>query len=265
MDVDRHNLAEIERLNQRGGRTLSIIDLIDAGTISTEMAALCWLIVSEGAGFLTGAVPGGAGKTTLMAALLSFLPPGERIQGVADRRVIDDALSGATRPPATILAHEIGSGHWYGYIWGRDAVDFFGLWRLGLRPVSCLHADDPEQTRRTLVGLGVSEEDLRHVPLQLFMRVGGGRARARRRVDSLHCVLDGRLRPVYRWRESGDIFARLLDREDVCEALAAQHGRSQGEFLSKWDSHQAFLEGLLGEGVRSFEAVRRRVARHCGA
>jgi len=196
MDVERHNLAEVERLNQRGGRTLSITDLIDAGTVSSEMAALCWL---------------------------------------------------------------------YGYIWGRDAVDFFGLWRRGFRCVSCLHADDPEQTREMLAGLGVSKEDLHHVSLQLFVRVSGGWARLRRRADSLHCVLDGRLRPVYRWRESDDGFQRLVDREDVCEALASRHGRPREEFLSRWDSHQAFLEGLLREGVRTFEAVRRRVVSHCGA
>jgi len=265
MDVERHNLSEVERLNQRGGRTLSITDLIDAGTISSEMAALCRLLVSEGASFLTGAVPGGAGKTTLMATLLSFLPPGERIQSVANRRVIHDALSGAIEPPVTLLAHEIGSGHWYGYIWGRDAVDFFGLRRRGFRCVSCLHADSPEQTREMLAGLGVSKEDLDHVSLQLFMRVSGGWARLQRRVDSLHCILDGRLRPVYRWRESDDGFERLVDREDVCEALASRHGRPREEFLCRWDSHQAFLEGLLREDVRTFEAVRQRVVSHCGA
>jgi len=38
-DIERHNHQQIEQLNQRGGRTLSIVDLIQAGTISVEMAA----------------------------------------------------------------------------------------------------------------------------------------------------------------------------------------------------------------------------------
>jgi len=38
-DLERGNLEQIEALNQRGGRTPSIIDLIRAGTISAEMAA----------------------------------------------------------------------------------------------------------------------------------------------------------------------------------------------------------------------------------
>jgi hypothetical protein len=37
--VEGHNHRQIEQLNQRGGRMLSIVDLIQAGTISVEMAA----------------------------------------------------------------------------------------------------------------------------------------------------------------------------------------------------------------------------------
>ena len=39
MDIEQLNLRQIEQLNQRGGRMLSIVDLIQAGTISVEMAA----------------------------------------------------------------------------------------------------------------------------------------------------------------------------------------------------------------------------------
>ncbi len=33
IDLDAHNLRQIEQLNQRGGRTLSIVDLIEAGNV----------------------------------------------------------------------------------------------------------------------------------------------------------------------------------------------------------------------------------------
>jgi len=51
------------------------VDLIHAGTISTEMAAYAMRAMHEGASLLTGARPGGAGKTTLTAALLNLLSP----------------------------------------------------------------------------------------------------------------------------------------------------------------------------------------------
>jgi hypothetical protein len=43
MDFERHNHRQIEMLNQRGGRTLSIVDLIQAGTISVpHSSSLLW-------------------------------------------------------------------------------------------------------------------------------------------------------------------------------------------------------------------------------
>jgi len=92
MDVETHNRRQIEQLNQRGGRMLSIVDLILAGTISVEMSAYAMRAIHRGASLLTGARPGGAGKTTLMAALLSFLPPGVPIVTVDRSRVIADGL-----------------------------------------------------------------------------------------------------------------------------------------------------------------------------
>jgi hypothetical protein len=38
VDLERHNHRQIEQLNQRGGRMLSIVDLIQAGTISVEFS-----------------------------------------------------------------------------------------------------------------------------------------------------------------------------------------------------------------------------------
>ena len=74
IDLEQDNHRQIEQLNQRGGRMLSIVDLIQAGTISVEMAAYAMRAMEAGDSLLTAARPGGAGKTTLMAALLNFLP-----------------------------------------------------------------------------------------------------------------------------------------------------------------------------------------------
>ncbi len=265
MDVERHNLTQIAGLNQRGGRTLSIVDLIEDGTITPDMAALCWLAVECGTSFLTGAVPGGVGKTTLMGSILSFLPPGERIVTVADRPVIEDALAGRIQTPATALAHEIGSGHLFGYIWGRNAADFFSLWRRGIRCVSCLHADTPEQTWDSLQSLGATDEDLGHIGLQLFMCIAGGRLRPLRRVSSLHCRLEDSLRLVYRWEQEGDRFEPALARGQVCELLGAQHGLSAAEVDERWTDRRRCLDEVCREQIRPFAAVRERIVGSYGA
>jgi len=257
MSTESTNQHQIDRLNQRGGRALSIIDLIEDGTLSAEMAALCFQAVRGGAPFLTGAVPGGAGKTTLMAAVLALLPAGERIVTVADRSAIDAALAGRLPPPATLLAHEIGAGRWFGYIWGRDAADFFRA-AAKLRPVTCVHADNPEQAWGILGPLGVAREDFDAVRLQLFMQVAMHAGRVLHRVSTLCLRLDGALRPAYAWRQDGDRFEPLLPRDAVCGALADAAGTTPGAEDAGWRERQVLLEALRDEGVFLFEDVRAR-------
>ncbi|MHC5034012.1 MAG: hypothetical protein ACYTFZ_03145 [Planctomycetota bacterium] len=264
-DIEEHNRAQIELLNQRGGRTLSIVDLIDDGTITLAMAALCWMVIEQGASFITGAVPGGAGKTTLMGALLSFLPVGERIITVGSRNVLDAAAGAAAPEPVTLLAHEIGSGRWYGYVWGRDAADFFGLSGRGIRCVSCLHADTPEEAGGILCSLGVAQPDLQRISLQLYMSVSGSWGRIRRRVSGLYCALDGRLRRVFEWQPDADRFLPVVGQGEVAQSLAAEWGASPAEVERRFGDCQEALERLLEKGVRELAEVRHGVLQVRGA
>lgn len=56
------------------------------------MAAYAMRAMEQGAFLLTAAKPGGAGKTTLMAAILGFLPPDVPIVTVDRSQVIRDGL-----------------------------------------------------------------------------------------------------------------------------------------------------------------------------
>jgi len=95
--IERHNIRQLEELNQRGGRMLTVVDLIEAGTISPEMAAAVMEALARGASILTGARPSGAGKTTVLAAFLNLLPPDVTIVTVDDPAVVRQALARATR------------------------------------------------------------------------------------------------------------------------------------------------------------------------
>jgi energy-coupling factor transporter ATP-binding protein EcfA2 len=263
MDIEKHNTQETMRLNQRGGRTLSIVDLCRAGTLTPEMASFCWMHLESGASLLTGAVPGGAGKTTLMAALLGFLPPEERIATVADRSVIDRAQAGELPRPATLLAHEIGSGRWFGYIWGRDAADFFRCAGPdappGLRCVTCLHSDDPEQTRGILLPLGVREPDLEAIGLQLYIHRGLRHGRRLHRVTALHCRLGGELRQVTAWNRTADRHEFMLPLDQIAETTAADTGDDPARVRRDWDRRRDLLTELEAAGTDDWRHVRRAV------
>jgi len=261
--LERENLREISMLNQRGGRSLSVVDLMAAGTMSAEMAALCWVLVEDGASFLTGAVPGGAGKTTLMAGLLAFLPAGERIVTAADPIAVERAATGEINAPFCLLAHEIGQGAWYGYIWGGVAQKFFSLRGPDRRRVSCLHADTPAQCHGILSRCGVAPKDADRIGMMLFIRVIGG-YRPLRRVGALHWRDGGHLRPLYRWDEGRDRFEALLTRPEIAARVARSSGSSPGGVLGRWDRYADCLTDLERDGVREFEAVRSGVVRCAG-
>jgi hypothetical protein len=245
MDIERHNHQQIEQLNQRGGRMLSVVDLIQAGTIDVEMAAYAMRAMYEGASLLTAARLGGAGKTTLMAALLNFLPPGVPIGTVNSSRVIRAGLSQPAAEPACYLAHEIGSGDWYGYIWGRDVADFFSLIDGQRRIASCLHADTLEELTSILCSppLRVAPEVLGRVSLVLFMHVAPAPRGYRRRVASFWEAdgLGGH-RMVFRWDARADHFQQTAE-------LREPAGLKR---------YQDFLQSLVDTGETEMEAIRRR-------
>ena len=246
MDVETHNDRQIDGLNQRGGRTLSIVDLIRAGTISVEMSAYAMRAMREGASLLTGARPGGAGKTTLMAALLNFLPPGAPIVTVDGPQVIAAGLARPPAEPCCYLAHEIGSGHWYGYIWGPDVARFLSLIEGPRRIASCLHADTLEELTDIVCSppLEATGESLGRVGLMLFMHVGGRMGRVRRRVATLYeADGNGRHQLLFHWRAESDTFEPVAD---------LRGPRSLKPYCD-------FIRRLVEEGEADTRAVRRKV------
>ena len=54
----------------------SVVELIRAGTLDAELAAMLWLLIEGRVPVVVAATEGGAGKTTLLDALLVFLAPG---------------------------------------------------------------------------------------------------------------------------------------------------------------------------------------------
>jgi len=246
VDIEWHNYRQIEMLNQRGRRTLSVVDLIRAGTIDVEMAACAMRAVEAGASLLTGARPGGAGKTTLMAALLNFLPAEVPLVTVDHPGVITDGLRRGADEPACYLAHEIGSGRYLGYIWGRDVADFLALIEGPRRVASCLHADTLDELSAILRSrpLGATPETLAAVDLIAFMHVdvhGGG---YRRRVSAYY-EADGRCghRLLFQWDAESDRFRRVGESRD---------GKALGPYVD-------FVERLVEDGQPDSQEVRRKV------
>lgn len=177
----RNNYKEIKRCNQRGGRMLSIIDLLDAGTLPENLAAYLFSAVNRAdASFMVGANPGGAGKTTVMGALLNLVSPRYKLQPADSLRTLQKALSkGVKTEPKCWICHEIGNGPYYAYLWGEAARAFFALSEHGHMLATNLHADTYLQAHEQLCHDNkVPENHFYRMQLQLYLTLERNRSGA---------------------------------------------------------------------------------------
>lgn len=178
--------AEIERCNQRGRRMLSIVDLIEAGTVTRDIAAYSFAAINKGASFMIGALPGGAGKTTVMGALLNMVPRDTTLAAADSMNVIQHGLT-ETGQRHCYICHEIGAGNYYAYLWGEPLRRWFALPDAGHMLASNLHADTYNEAREQIcVTNGVAESNFRRVNLIYFLRVNYGPRQTTRRVTSIY-------------------------------------------------------------------------------
>ena len=266
MDFEENNLDEIESLSQRG-RTLSIVDSINSNTIDMDMAALCLYAISNGSSFLTSARPGNAGKTTLMACLLTFLTPGVRIISIGNPSVVTDthnALSGKSIDNLCVLCHEIGHGHLHGYLWGKYVGQLFDLMNCGCRIASCIHADTLDEMHGTLVSseLGVSESDFAQLDLILFIKLMREGTGYKRRVSALYegNVEAGRHNLLFTWDERSDSFIKHGD-SFLLKKIAKEHGKSDKQVADELQQCKSFIEERVKSSVADFRQVRKEVIR----
>lgn len=168
----------ISRANQRGGRMLSVVDLLTRGTLTLRQAA--WLLarVEAGASWLVGARPGGAGKTAVMCALLGMVPPCRRVFLTEEGSGWEQA-----QPGDCVVAYEIGPGPYDAYIWGADVRRLVALGAAGCRIVANLHVDTLAEARVQLEqDNGVPAHGVDAFGIFIGIAVTGAASRAQRTV-----------------------------------------------------------------------------------
>jgi hypothetical protein len=225
------------------GTPNSLLDLVNRGTISLELAG--WLVaqVSRGASYIVGAGPGGIGKTTTMQSLLSFVPSHLPF-AVALPGEIEKIEGG----PTCVVSHELSHHPPASYLWDQDLRDYFRLseWRHLL--VGNMHVDSLAETHdQVCTQNDVPEDQFRAVDLLIFIGVEGAEPGAGRIKDTtlqryvaeiVHSNGSVDHRQVYT-REGG--FTDQAPREPDYEAKCCD-----------------FLQSALNEGLEDVQQVRQR-------
>ena len=242
---------------------LSIIELLQAGTMPPRLAAAFWLGLERGASFIFAADPPGAGKTTVLSALLTFARPDTVAYFTRGWGETFDLPPRDDGHPTYLMVNEI-SDHLPVYSWGPYVVRIFELLAEGYSLCTTVHADTVDEVIEQLaIDIGVEREHLAHltfvVPLAVVHRDGG----TLRRVREVGLLGPGDGGPtierIVTWDEQRDAFS-VLEETTHRQALAARLGLEEDAFDHELSRREEFLQRLLDEGTSSIPAVEEAVA-----
>jgi hypothetical protein len=269
----------------------SIVELIRAGTLDAELAATLWLLIGGRVPVVVGARERQVGKSTLLGALLDFLPPGVQTRELAGAMETFDWLPQAPelgwrrhapspeaiaeavklrkarppiRPDNTLLLIPELSDHLPSYTWGAEARIAIRAASIGYGLAATIHADSLEdvfdELRRPPVSL--ADDELSRLGLVLILRRAGD---GLRRVAAVHYV-----RPISRdehghvqrlgpavlatWDPDHDRFEHFG--WGVTPELAMRVDRKPGDFEVEVDRRRDYLAGLAEAGIVDVAAVR---------
>jgi hypothetical protein len=260
----------------------SIVELIRTGTLDAELAAELWLLIEARVPVIVAAEAQNVGKSTLLRALLDFLPPGIRVVELAGESESFDWLPQASelgwpgtaarpipgaepiRAATTVLLAAELSNHLPGYTWGAAARIAVRAASIGYGLAATIHADSLDDVfdalRRPPVRL--ADDELSHLGLVLVLRLVDD---DRRRVAVAHYV-----RPVARdvhghlqrlgpavlatWDPEVDAFEHFG--WGVTPELALRVGRRAGDFEIEVDRRRDYLDGLVVAHVTEPQPAR---------
>ena len=243
-DAIAKHCQELNRCNQRGGRMLSIFDLLAAKTLDLDLAAYLMARISKGASFMVGSVPGGAGKTTVMCALLNFVPADIPLIAATPEAVYQ-AANGRSKQSACYICHEVGSGYYFAYLWADELRAYCSLSEHGHILATNLHADNLEQARNQVCNTnGVLDEHFNKFELLIFLCIENHYLKAKRWIEE-----------VYSGNGSSghELIFHANDKRMLDEN--AKHYMADSEYVA---ACRDFLK-KIPPGVRTIEDTRRHV------
>lgn len=194
---------------------LTLLDLVHNGTMDAHTAATLSAITESRRSFLVVAVPRFAGKSTVTAAMLSFVPEGVPLHYLSGDEAEMEQLR---RSPdgGYLVVGEFSPAPVPTYIWGSPVRKVFETMRAGYALATALHAPTVEDAFDEVCrGSQVSDEDASSIDYLVYIeRMGSRQEGFRRRIAGVYeigQVQDGvpQAKVLHRWVPEGDRFERV--------------------------------------------------------
>ena len=205
----------------------TILDLIQNGTMSAEMAATMWAAMDERSSFIVAAGPRQAGKSTTTNAILGMLPSSIKLHNMSGEADQFANLKASGDGGYLVVAEF--SNHMPTYLRGEQVVQVFETAEKGYSIAGTLHADTPEDLFTELRSHGpMTDLDLSRIRFLVFLAMRGSKEEPLRRVASqweVSSVAQGvpQAHLLHQWDEANDSFD-TVDEATSLSVTAAELG-----------------------------------------
>lgn len=266
----------------------SIIDLINLGTFSEEMAAYFWMCLENRASIM---VLGGtaAGKTTALNALACLIKPGSKIitieetaelnlshenwvsliarqsyglggSGVGEVTLFDLVKTSMRHRPDVLIVGEVR---------GSEAYVLFQALATGHGGLCTMHADKLDSAVKRLtqkpMDIAPAYMSLMNVVLSI-QRVHlqkGGEKKAYRRVITVNEVADYEdYRSVFKWHPTKDRYLPTFNQSIMLPSISERADVSVNKLLAEIDRRKEVLHWMRERNVRSYKDVAAIIAEY---
>lgn len=239
---------------------ISVVQLIEQGNLDARVAAFLWLAMERQASIVVAALPLDAGKTTMLTALLDFLPADIQtlhLHGLYERF---EFLS-TTGPDNTyLLCNEI-SSHLPIYLWGRGVRRLFEVMESGYGMATTIHAAGASEVCAFLKAfpLEVPESLLSQIDLVLTLGMGhNSSGRVVRRAMCLEAISTAGGQPVAETLAERDVLLGDLQSRPgrLIGVLCERFGYEPNEATTELARRERLLERLRRDSIFSPAEVR---------
>jgi len=266
----------------------SIIDLVNLGTFSEEMAAYFWLCLENRTSLM---VLGGtaAGKTTALNALTCLIKPGSKIITIEETAELNlphenwvsliarqsYGLGGSTVGEVTLFDLVRTSMRHrpdvliVGEVRGQEAYVLFQALATGHGGMCTMHAENLDSAIKRLTSKPMDISPA-YIPLmnivlsiQRVHLVKGTEKKAYRRVMNVNEIADYKdYRCVLKWHPTKDEYLSTLDKSMMLSAISERVGANKKELLAEIGRRKDILHWMRERNIRSYKDVAAIIAEY---
>ncbi|MBS7615816.1 type II/IV secretion system ATPase subunit [Candidatus Bathyarchaeota archaeon] len=266
----------------------SIIDLINMGTFSEEMAAYFWMCLENRASVM---VLGGtaAGKTTALNALACLIKPGSKIITIEETAELnlphENWVSLIARQSYGLGGSSVGEVTLFdlvktsmrhrpdilivGEVRGQEAYVLFQALATGHGGMCTMHAENLDSAIKRLTQKPM-EIAPAYIPLmnivlsvQRVHLMKSGEKKAYRRVMNVNEIADYEdYRAIFKWHPAKDEHLPSLNKSVMLSGISERLGVSKKDLTEEIERRKQILQWMRGRNIRSYKDVAAIIAEY---